>query len=79
MLVEAVSGPVDTDPDVLRSPLQSPLAMQVVASVLDHLRVAAFSKPTWSRLVLKVKVGAATTVKVTVSLTDTPLPVQVSV
>lgn len=70
-------------PDTGSAPLQAPLAVQAVALVDDHVRVAAAPTVTDVGLTVIVTVGAgvtaATVVTVAVALALPPAPVQVSV
>ncbi len=54
-----LSGPVEVDPEVDCEPDQLPLAVQLVALVEDHVRVAALPALTVVGLALRLTVGAA--------------------
>jgi hypothetical protein len=81
-LLAAVSAPVLADPAVARLPDQAPLAVHVVASVDDQVRVALPPLATLVGFAVNVTVGAGTEL-VTVTVTDLlalpPSPAQASV
>lgn len=78
--VVTVKAPVDCVPDVAFVPDQPPDALQLVASVDDHVRLAALPLATLVGLALRLKVGAeANTVTVTERVALPPVPEQLSV
>ena len=65
-VVVVASGDVDCEPLAALAPLQPPDAVQLVASVDDHVSVDAAPLATVVGLAVSVTVGAGTTVSVTV-------------
>jgi hypothetical protein len=57
VLVDAVSAPVDTDPEVALLPVQAPDAVQLVTFVLDHESVLAPPEAIVVGLAERVMVG----------------------
>jgi hypothetical protein len=66
-------------PLVARAPLQPPLAVQLAASVLDHVRVLVCPEAMDVGLAARVTVGGGATVTVVDWLVLPPVPVQASV
>lgn len=82
MLVGTLSVPVDSLPLVPLLPVQSPLAVQDVAFVVDQVSVLLPGETTVLGLALRLTVGAAgagLTVTVVVWVALPPAPVQVRV
>ena len=72
-------GPIGSDPDRPFVPLQSPLAVHSVASVLRQRSEVLRPARTAVAAAVKVTAGAAATDTRTVSLADPPVPRQLSV
>ena len=66
----AVKTPVPSVPDVARLPFHAPLAVQLVAFVLDQVNVVKPPLTTVSGLALNVAVGVAGGAAATVIVTD---------
>ena len=69
MLV-ALSGPVDSVPLVAFAPVHAPEAVQLVALVLDHVRVEALPALMVVGAAVKETVGAGVGAGVTVTVAD---------
>ena len=79
-LVLAASAPLASLPDSARSPLQEPLAMQLVAFVLDHARVVDWPVSTVAGFALTNALGNGLTVTVVdTGAEDPPDPAHTSV
>ena len=66
----ALSGPVDWVPLVAFAPVHAPEAVQLVALVLDHVRVEALPAVTVVGLAVRATVGAGVGAGVTVTVAD---------
>ena len=78
MLSPASSGSVVTDPDVLRAPLQAPLAAHAVASVLDQRKLVERPAAISAALAVRVSDGLGTTCNSTLPRAIPAAPRQLS-
>ena len=79
-VVSVVIGPTESDPLVARDPLHPPLAVQLVAFVVDQFNVELPPLVTLVGVAEKLRVGAGVvTVTVVLWMVVPPAPVQESV